>query len=260
MTWRPIAQSGVPFTFAGGAAELSGSTVVAPFSVTPDWEIELAGGAEDYAIRVTVQAYQSTMQFEEEPSTFTFTTAGDVETVVTNGNEGTTSAFSPNPVLGSGCRVVYTPGVGTETSRSESYTMLVEVEGPDTCQEIGRVTRAYVSAHDRTRVHVSRLRRGEKRCLVANFNGALPATATIARAEWRLAGGGTVAISDGEIVGREARVTVQARYSGATAVRCEVTLANGEIYNQVFEVDVADGPSFGDTPPAAGASVIIVTA
>lgn len=128
MAWRPIAQSGVPFTFLGGDAEISGSTVTAPFSVTPGWEIQLDGGAADYSVRVTMQAYQSTMQFEEEPSAFTFTTVGDVETVVTNLNEGTTSAFSPNPVIGTGYRVVYTPGIGSETSRSESYTMLVELD------------------------------------------------------------------------------------------------------------------------------------
>lgn len=128
MAWRPIAQSGVPFSFLGGAAELSGSTVTAPFSVTPSWQISIADGAVDYNIRVTMQAYQSTMQFEEEPSAFTFTAVGDVETTVTNLSPGTTNEFSPNPVLGTGYQVAYIPGIGNETSRSESYTMLVELD------------------------------------------------------------------------------------------------------------------------------------
>src|SRR5690606_28216052 len=54
-----------------------------------------------------------------------------------------------------------------------------------TCREIGRATRAYVSAYDRSRVHQSRLYRFEKRCLVANF-GALLGERQIRCATWSI--------------------------------------------------------------------------
>lgn len=262
MAWRPIAQSGVPFTFLGGDAEISGSTVTAPFSVTPDWEIQLDEGAADYSIRVTMQAYQSTMQFEEEPSAFTFTTVGDVETVVTNLNVGTTSAFSPNPVLGTGWRVVYTPGIGSETSRSESYSMLVEIEGPDACQEHGRTTRAFVSGYTLDRVHVVRAARTQRRCLVADFNGAIDKNRQIARATWRC-NSPWITILDTPTIstnGRAAQVNATLGNCGAGHVKCSVELDNGEIYTQVFEVRVVDAPYFAEPYQAPGPYELSVTA
>ena len=137
----------------------------------------------------------------------------------------------------------------------------IEIDAPS-CEEIGRVSRAYVSAHNRTRVHLTQLFPNEKRCLVANLNGAVAKSRTIKRVEWRLDQTGLVAMSDGSIDGRkrEAQVTIQARYYGTAAVRCEMTLDNGENYVQMFRVVVQDGPSFGDSQLAGGPSAIVVDA
>ena len=49
---------------------------------------------------------------------------------------------------------------------------------PTPCTDLGRVTRCYVNAYNRTYVHQSRLMAQEQRCLVANFNGAMEAALT----------------------------------------------------------------------------------
>lgn len=114
---------------------------------------------------------------------------------------------------------------------------------------IGRVSRAYVSAHDRTRVHHVRLRPQEKHRLIADFNGALPAQRTIVSAVWQMEtasaiGMGAASILDG---GRAAQVLIEAVERGQHVyMRCQATLDSGEVYTQVFRVDVLDGPVFGD--------------
>jgi hypothetical protein len=117
-----------------------------------------------------------------------------------------------------------------------------------TCQELGRATRAYVSAYDRSRVHQSRLYRFEKRCFVANFNGAIPPARTITRATWRIDCPEVGVISSPSISanGRETAVMFAAQLCGWATLRAEVTLDNGEIYNQVFRVNVREASWFKD--------------
>lgn len=113
------------------------------------------------------------------------------------------------------------------------------------CEELGRTTRAYVSGYQRTRVHRSRLVRGEKRCLVADFNGAIPAARSIASVTWRATNPSAAFMADAGVVegGRSARVDVTAG-AGCSRIKCEVTLDNGEVYNQLFEVASQSGPWF----------------
>lgn len=153
---------------------------------------------------------------------------------------------------------------GCRIFRIEAPTMFVmqvaiEVEGG--CEEIGRVTRAYVSAYSRSRVHSSRLYPNEKRCLVANFNGAIPKGRRIVRAEWRMETAYAVAMSSPGIdKGREATVVIEAAARGDAAIRCQVTLENGEVYNQLFAVEVLAGPWFGTENTSAGPLVLIAEA
>lgn len=130
---------------------------------------------------------------------------------------------------------------------------------PTPCEELGRVSRAYVSAHDRTRVHGLNLYSRERRCLVANFNGAIPKARTIASAVWDMESPCAVGMSGAAIVGREAQVMLSAVRDGVEWIRCEVTLDNGEVYNQLFRVEVLAGPQFGDTG-TAGPSRLTATA
>lgn len=107
---------------------------------------------------------------------------------------------------------------------------------------IGKTTRAHASAYDRTRVHSSRLQAGERRCLVANFNGALPVGRSIVRADWELDSSGSVGIADGSIEPRCATVMLTAGKGGTSAIRCTVTLDSGDVYVQLFHVEVLGSP------------------
>jgi hypothetical protein len=80
--------------------------------------------------------------------------------------------------------------------------------------------------------------RGEVRCLVADFNGALPKGRTIASVIWRCAQGFPVVMSDAVIDGRATRIQVSAQYPGVGAFKCEATMDNGEVYAQAFQVCV----------------------
>lgn len=121
--------------------------------------------------------------------------------------------------------------------------------GPQ-CDEIGRATRAYVSAYDRTRVHQVRLYRFEKRCLVANFNGAFPLARKIVSATWRTDGPAIGVLSSVQISDdfRETSVLFASQLSGFTNVRAEVALDNGEVYNQVYLVNVRMASWYFDDP------------
>lgn len=145
------------------------------------------------------------------------------------------------------------------TSRA-ILTITVTAPAAD-CEEFGRATRAFVSGYQRTRVHESRLVRGEHRCLVANFNGAIPASRSIASATFRNLNPGAVAMSNPRIIGREAGIDITAQWGIGASIKCEVVLDNGEAYNQLFVIRVRQSPWFpGEATPQTGPSVLSVTA
>lgn len=130
-----------------------------------------------------------------------------------------------------------------------------------TCDEIGSVSRAIVSAHDRTRIHQISVPPGERRCVVADFNGALPLGRSIATAEWRLAGLGVASMSSAAIpTSRVTQVQLKVGYPGQVALRCLATLDNGEVYVQRFMIVVPSMPFFGDEQVQAGPQVLTVVA
>lgn len=143
---------------------------------------------------------------------------------------------------------------------SNPYALDVTIAPPVVaCAELGRVTRAYVSGYQRDRVHASRLVRGEKRCLVANFNGAIPAARSIASVTWRCEQTYTVVMANARISGREAEVDITAQLQGCAWVKCVATLDNGEVYTQLFRVQVQDATWF-DGEPAVAAGPTSITA
>lgn len=130
------------------------------------------------------------------------------------------------------------------------------------CTELGRITRCYVSGYTRNRVHDSRLVRGELRCLVANFNGAVDKSRTIVSVTWRMNPSLCVAMSNARIEAnaREVAVDIRAIWTGEAAIKCEATMDNGEIYTQLFRIDVSDSPWFdGEYPTASGPTVLTAT-
>lgn len=132
------------------------------------------------------------------------------------------------------------------------------------CEEHGRVTRAYVSGYQRDRVHRSRLVRGERRCLVANFNGAIPPARTIASATWRCDQNQAVYMANPRITdaGRVAEVDITAQIGWGARVKCEAVLDNGEVYTQRFVIRVVSAPYFMGEPTwyAQGPTELTATA
>jgi hypothetical protein len=108
--------------------------------------------------------------------------------------------------------------------------------------ELGRATRAYVSAYDRARPHQSRLFRFEKRRVIANFNGTLDQDRTITSATWRTDCPEVGVMSDPQITTdrRETSIMFASQLSGWANLRAEVTLDDGSIYNQVYRVNVRE--------------------
>ncbi|SDX52668.1 hypothetical protein [Lysobacter enzymogenes] len=263
-TFRPIADAGVAFSFQqlGGSPQLQGSNVVATEDEGPSWTI-LFDDEQPRPVRITIQSYNSVRrQLSEAPSFFELYAGSDPAVIVTNQIPDDATEFVPNPVSGSYGQVVYTAGFGSELSRIETFSMLVEVDAApaETCEELGRVSRCYVSAHDRSRIHDTRLYPTEKRCLVANFNGAVAKGRTIVKAEWRMQPVLAVSMANPAIDGREARVMIQAAYRGETSIKCTVTFDSGEIYTQLFRVLTLPGPFFGDEFTTGGPAFLQVTA
>lgn len=125
----------------------------------------------------------------------------------------------------------------------------------------GRATTAYVSAFTRDRVAQCFLRERERRPLIANFRALLPAGETIERATWDMDCLTPVAMADAAIDGPAAQVTITAVDEGETAIRVEVELSGGQVFNQVFYVRVECGPAFtADSVQAGGPARLIVEA
>lgn len=157
----------------------------------------------------------------------------------------------------SGATLLYTPNDGYFGPDSFAYTatydglvsntatVAVNVT-PAACDEIGQATKATASAYYRTRVQDVRLMMGEKRCLVAGFNGAIGAARTIASVKWRCDFGYVAQMSSARIQadGRSTAIDVLANWIGDSIIRCEATLDNGEIYIQPFRVSVSGDPIF----------------
>lgn len=123
-----------------------------------------------------------------------------------------------------------------------------------TCSEIGPVSTANASAYNPTRIHDVRLMLGTKKCLVANFNGAIDKARTIASVKWRCFFGYVAVMANARIQddARSSAVGLTANWLGDDVVRCEATLDNGEIAVQVFHVDVSGSPIFGSAQSGSG--------
>jgi hypothetical protein len=126
------------------------------------------------------------------------------------------------------------------------------------CAELGRVTRIYASGYDRARVHDGRLVRGESRCLVVELNGAIPAGRTVTSVTWRCGDPTVIVMSNARIQtgARSVAVDVCANWPCDTAIKCEATLDNGEVYAQLIRLAVMDSPWFGDETTASGPTTL----
>lgn len=115
---------------------------------------------------------------------------------------------------------------------------------------MSRATKAYVSAYDLSRVHQSSLYRFAKRPYVADFNGVLTSDQEIVSATWRIDSPEIAVMSAADISAdqRSTSIMLAAQLAGFATIRAEVTLDDGSILNQVFEVNVREASCFNDDP------------
>lgn len=297
MPWVLLHESGLEYTFDAGStgnpAVLADSTVSyardGEFSSDSEWDLYFSPIFPG-PVRVTVVSYLAgTGQQGNAYTPAAFYAGSDTadQTVANEAapfpnehypnNDGVTE-FSPNPIElalvggidGIGYLSTYSTTEAYPDDQNYSFLIEVWVDGPEPppepgdCEEHGRATRAYVSGYQRDRVHRSRLVRGERRCLVANFNGAIPPSRTIATATWRCDQNQAIRMDNARITdaGRVATVDITAQIGAGSRVKCEVTLDNGEIYNQLFVVRVISSPWFvgEQTHYSPGPTVLTATA
>lgn len=284
MAWVALPSSGIGYTadLPAGVA-FDGDNLVATLAADGSFTIQFAALESDLPVRITANSY--TAGGGESGNLYHAAQfSADNLDLFAQGNEAApyplsnwpdnepVSAWSPSPMqttLQSGNTLAY---LGTRTTGDEipvveswSFLLEVDVEVPApvaACEEIGQVSRANVSAHNRTRMHSVKVRPGEKRCLVANFNGAVPASRTITQAVWRMDSTYSASLSGGAITsgGRVTEVLVSAHEYGCEAIECTATFDNGEQYVQVFVVEVFAPTMSPSSNLPTGASSITVTA
>lgn len=173
---------------------------------------------------------------------------------------GLTFIYTPTPGFAGVDAWTYT-GTGPTGTSAPALATITVVPAPVAmiCDELGRVTRAYVSGYDRGRVHQGRLRNQERRCVVADFNGAISRSREIVSAEWQCTHPYVANMLQADIQGAETRVTVNFQFAGCAALRAQITLDNGEVYNQLFEFKVDGAPWFEDAGPTTGPRKLVVT-
>lgn len=114
------------------------------------------------------------------------------------------------------------------------------------CEELGRVTRTYVSGYTLSRMNVMRVRRRMRRCVVANFNGAMDPSRTIVSVRWETTSPWSIQMSNPRIaVGqRETMIDVIFNFAGWGGILATATLDNGEEYGAEFSFNVIDSPLY----------------
>lgn len=274
MAWVELAESGEPYNFeSSGNAKVSGSVVFPDGAAARNatWFIELTDPTKRLGFTwVTVVPVAlpngsslnspgglidaNGMSLQGYTLSGGFVTTATVAQAPENVSPSGSATFSYEP-----------PEVSNESFVPPHYNIVVWVEvdspgpGPEPgpigpCEEIGRATRNHVSAYQRDRVFQASLFANERRCLVTNFNGAIPPGRTIARAVWQTLDQSQCVMSLPAINGREVQAMVSAQYQGRCRIRVDVTLDNGEIYSAWHVIRIQPAPMFNNPGWATGPS------
>lgn len=270
MAFQPIVSSGVPYSLnidndaVGYTAELTAGSVLQSLGTEPhEWLGKAVFAVADgVTVRITSQQY-STSHAGNDQIWFSgpFVSPPDWAPV---------NITDDNAANGQISQTVTSDGTGFEFDiigdrAGSQFKFLVEVDVPDAvpdCDEPGQVTRCYVSTFDAPRIHESRLFQQGKRCLEANFNGAIGVGRKIVSVKWSMQTPYSVVMDTARITAdqRSTRVNITAAWTGDAWMRAQVTLDNGEIYTQLFHVVVPPSPWFGDVSPTAGPSELTASA
>lgn len=169
---------------------------------------------------------------------------------------GLVISYTPNPNYSGPDSLTYT---GTSNGITTNVaTISITIAAPPVCDELGRVTRAYVSGFQRDRIHRSDLIRGEQRCLAAEFRGAISASRKIVSCQWMCQQPYAVFMTAPRISGTECAVTINAQAASWSWLKCVATLDNGEQYTQLFFVTIKSSPYFvGEIFPTQSGPTIL---
>lgn len=156
-----------------------------------------------------------------------------------------------------GIALAYTPTPGFHGI--DSFTFKGTVSGTDSnvatatasvyaaaADDLGRVTRSFVSGYTASRAETHRVRRFSKRTVTANFNGALAKGRTITHVRWDCTSPWSIFMENARIIAGQRQVAVDVSYNfaGWGGLLATVTLDNGELFNQEFFYTVLDRPLY----------------
>lgn len=276
MTWTPLAESGVPFEFESfadiGTVAMVGSvlTAIGAKALSSDPLVSLTISTA-LPVRMTVQSFTTNEDVFNGDIYVPANAFGQINQAAPypSGNwtlpTGPQTSWSPTQFTPANIEYFGTRITGDSEPIPETFQILVEVDMPELppdCDEPGQVTRCYVSTFDQPRIHESRLFQQGKRCLEANFNGAIGVGRKIVAVKWSMQTPYSVVMDTARITAdqRSTRVNITAAWTGDAWMRAQVTLDNGEIYTQLFHVVVPPSPWFGDVSPTAGPSELTASA
>lgn len=122
---------------------------------------------------------------------------------------------------------------------------------------MARISTATVSKYQRDRIHASHVLRGEKFTLSANLAGAVDPAATISAVTWRVNKPQSIILGTATRSAKSTAVTTTAGYGSGAVLKCQCTLSDGSVIEQLFRVRVSDQPYFFDeTMPVTGPSSV----
>lgn len=259
MAWVVLQASGLDYTLTLADGVTDGGTTFAGVDALNTGTgqllaVQFNGTPDPINIRWIMTAYS------EDLASGDFIAAGVV--AIGSDNFDNETAIPPDSFMVSGSSTITDSmgGDGITSLTSSTYlgdgpqfptvqftlTIEVEVTSSSNCDEIGRASKAIVSAYNRTRVQRVSLIGNETRCLLADFNGAIPRARTIASVTFAMNAGGWINMSDAKISSnrRASSVLISTMWNSRTFIRCSATFDNGEIYTQLFDVRVNGVPWF----------------
>lgn len=111
---------------------------------------------------------------------------------------------------------------------------------------MSRLFKGYASDYSANQVQPHRVRRFQKRTLIADFNGAMEPSKTITSATWETThpectfmSGAAIATDD-----RSTSVVVSFNFGGFSQIKVTVTLNDNSQLNYEFHFDVMDAPLY----------------
>jgi hypothetical protein len=242
VTWDVPQSGSVPFALLLDAGSGCNSDTL---TVTPPAIVEPVAPNEAYTIN------QNSPPFDVTPtitvSNLPVIPSGlAVISAPTNGTVGIIGVdmtYMPNTGYVGTDSFTYQATVGLLESNIATVTMTMVV--PD-CEELGRVTRTYASGYTAARCEVRRVRRFAKRCVVAEFNGAIAPDCSIVHVRWDTTSPWSLLMSNPRIQssGRSVAIDVAFNFAGWGGIQATVRLSNGEVYSQELAFSVLDRPLY----------------